>query len=49
VEKQESEGKAYVCLPWNPEVCFWVGENFEIEPEKSYEVSVTQDSMWMQE
>jgi hypothetical protein len=28
---------------------FFVGTNFEIEMEKSYEISVTQDSVWTQE
>jgi hypothetical protein len=49
VDEQESEGLVYACLPGPPAVCFFVGESFDIEIEKGYEVSVTQDSMWTQE
>jgi hypothetical protein len=48
IDEQKSEGWNYVCLPWNPAVCFWMGEDFKINPEGAYEVSVTQDSMWTQ-
>jgi hypothetical protein len=46
---QTSEGMIEACLPWSPSTCFMVGENFNLEVEKGYEVSSTAVGTWIQE
>ena len=46
---QTSEGFIKACSPWNPSLCFNVGENFNLEVEKGYEVSSTAVGTWIQE